>query len=75
MLAGKEDYLGNKFWAMAAEHATYLFNNTPIKSLNQANQDFEKVMDVYGYAKSLVQTNRNIQQISWLPLASSRMRL
>jgi hypothetical protein len=34
MLAGKEDYLENKFWAMAAEHATYLFNNTPIKSLN-----------------------------------------
>ena len=34
MLAGKEDYLGNKFWATAAEHATYLFNNTPIKSLN-----------------------------------------
>ena len=34
MLADKEDYLGNKFWVMAADHATYLFNNTPMKSLD-----------------------------------------
>ena len=33
MLAGKEDYLGNKFWAMVSDHVTYLFNNTPLRSL------------------------------------------